>query len=128
MLRWFRRRRRADAEGEDGGEVAPEGEQPAGEPGEGVAVPVTDALDLHAFAPREVADLVAEYLHAAHAAGFRQVRIIHGKGIGALRRTVHAALERHPLVRGYRLADDRSGWGATLVDLDDRNAPLRSAR
>jgi len=79
--------------------------------------PLTDELDLHHFVPREVADLVTEYVHAAHAAGMRQVRLIHGKGIGNLRRTVHAALDRHPLVASYRLADDRSSWGATIVEL-----------
>jgi dsDNA-specific endonuclease/ATPase MutS2 len=83
-------------------------------------VPLTDELDLHHFQPREVADLVTEYLRAAHAAGMRRVRVIHGKGTGALRRTVHAALDRHPLVAGYRLGDQASGtWGATLVDLRD---------
>jgi dsDNA-specific endonuclease/ATPase MutS2 len=81
--------------------------------------PLTDELDLHHFLPREVADLVTEYVHAAHAAGMRAVKLIHGKGTGALRHTVHAALDRHPLVARYRLADDRSGWGATLVDLVD---------
>jgi dsDNA-specific endonuclease/ATPase MutS2 len=81
--------------------------------------PLTDVLDLHHFVPREVADLVTEYVHAAHAAGMRHVKLIHGKGIGALRRTVHAALDRHPLVVSYRLGDERSGWGATLVDLVD---------
>ena len=81
---------------------------------------ITDELDLHTFLPREVGDVVEEYLHAAHAAGLRRVRLIHGKGIGALRRTVHAVLDRHPLVAGYRLGDERSGgWGATLVDLVD---------
>ena len=84
--------------------------------------PLTDELDLHHFVPREVADLVAEYLDAAHAAGMRQVRLIHGKGIGNLRRTVHAALDRHPLVASYRLADDRSSWGATIVELVDVSA------
>jgi dsDNA-specific endonuclease/ATPase MutS2 len=90
-----------------------------GEP-EAITPPLTDELDLHHFQPREVADLVTEYLHAAHAAGMRRVRIIHGKGTGALRRTVHAALERHPLVAGFRLGDQAAGtWGATLVDLRD---------
>ena len=79
--------------------------------------PLTDELDLHHFLPREVADLVTEYVHAAHAAGMRRVKLIHGKGTGALRRTVHAALDRHPLVTSYRMADDRSGWGATVGEL-----------
>ena len=89
--------------------------------------PLTDELDLHHFVPREVADLVTEYLHAAHAAGMRRVRLIHGKGIGNLRRTVHAALDRHPLVASYRLADDRSSWGATIVELVEIVEPAPSA-
>ena len=80
--------------------------------------PLGDELDLHTFQPRECADVVEEYLHAAREAGFRSVRIIHGKGTGTLRRIVHGVLERHPAVRAFRLADERSGsWGATLVEL-----------
>jgi dsDNA-specific endonuclease/ATPase MutS2 len=82
--------------------------------------PLGDSLDLHHFAPRECGDVVAEYLDAARAAGLRHVRIIHGKGTGALRRSVHAVLARHPAVRSYQLADERSGsWGATWVELRD---------
>ncbi len=81
------------------------------------AQPLTTELDLHHFLPRECADVVAEYVRAAQEAGMSMVRIVHGKGTGALRRTVHAVLERHPAVRAYRLADDRGGWGATLVEL-----------
>lgn len=86
---------------------------------DGVAiVPVGDELDLHTFRPDECADLVAEYLRAAREAGHARVRIVHGKGTGALRRTVHAALERCELVVRYHLADERSGgWGATIVEL-----------
>lgn len=85
---------------------------------EPVSPPLTAALDLHHFAPRECADIVAEYLDATRAAGFRQVRVIHGKGTGALRRTVHAVLARHPAVASYQLADEHSGsWGATWVEL-----------
>jgi DNA-nicking Smr family endonuclease len=76
---------------------------------------LTDSLDLHTFAPRDVADVVAEYLHAAHAAGFTLVRIIHGKGTGTLRRIVCSVLEQHPLVASFRQAD--ANWGATLVEL-----------
>ncbi len=87
-----------------------------------VVVEITDELDLHTFAPREVADLVDEYLREARARGFTTVRIIHGKGTGALRRTVHAVLDRHDAVASYRLADERAGsWGATLVELVPTN-------
>ena len=81
-----------------------------------VVVPIDGELDLHTFAPRDVADLVAEYVGEAAAAGFAEVRIVHGKGTGALRRTVHAALERHPLVDRFALAPpDRGGWGGTIA-------------
>jgi dsDNA-specific endonuclease/ATPase MutS2 len=78
---------------------------------------LTGELDLHAFSPRECADVVAEYVAAAHEAGWSAVRIIHGKGTGAMRRIVHGVLDRHPAVRGYQLAGDRGGWGATIVEL-----------
>lgn len=88
------------------------------DPDDPVAAPLTDELDLHTFQPRDAADLVAEYLCAAQEAGMSRVRIVHGKGTGTLRRIVHGVLDRHPAVRGYRLADERSGsWGATLVEL-----------
>jgi dsDNA-specific endonuclease/ATPase MutS2 len=79
------------------------------------AVELTDSIDLHTFAPREIADLVDEYLRAAAEAGMTSVRIIHGKGTGTLRAIVHAALDRHPLVERYALAD--GNWGATVVQL-----------
>ena len=77
-----------------------------------------DQLDLHTFLPRDCADVVEEYVRAAAEAGFTTVRIIHGKGVGTLRRIVHAVLEQHPNVRSFALGDQRSGsWGATLVEL-----------
>lgn len=89
-------------------------------PGDPVAnaVPPGGELDLHTFRPQECADLVTEYIRAAQEAGLTAVRIVHGKGTGTLRRIVHRVLDRHPAVRAYHLADDRSGWGATLVDLN----------
>lgn len=81
-------------------------------------LPVDGELDLHNFRPREVKPLVLAYLDACLARGITQVRIVHGKGIGNLRRTVHALLARHPRVKGYRLGGHREGsWGATIVDL-----------
>ena len=81
-------------------------------------LPISDTLDLHAFAPSEVAELVAEYLEAARAAGLREVRLIHGRGRGVQRATVHAVLARLPWVAGAREAPpDRGGWGATVVVL-----------
>jgi len=81
-----------------------------------VDVPITSELDLHTFRPRECADVVDEYLRAAAEAGLTQVRIIHGKGTGTLRRIVHGVLSRHPAVRAYQLAGS-ADWGSTSVDL-----------
>ncbi len=82
---------------------------------------LTDELDLHTFVPSECSDLVEEYVRAAQEAGLTRVRIIHGKGTGTLRRTVHAVLDRHPAVASYALADAGSGgWGATLVELEPK--------
>lgn len=84
----------------------------------GVQIPVDGVLDLHLFQPREAADLVETYLQECRAAGILQVRIIHGKGTGALRRTVEAVLKRLDMVRECNLAGpDAGGWGATLVEL-----------
>jgi len=81
-----------------------------------VATPaLTDELDLHTFLPKECADVVEEYLHAAREAGFTTVRIIHGKGTGTLRRIVQAVLERHSAVESFSQAD--ANWGATRVEL-----------
>jgi DNA-nicking Smr family endonuclease len=85
---------------------------------EPLAVPIEDALDLHAFAPRDVASVVAEYLEAASARGFSEVRLIHGRGIGVQRVIVRSALARHPRVAGFTDAPpERGGWGATIVRL-----------
>ena len=79
---------------------------------------ITDVLDLHTFRPAEVPDLVRDYLDAAWEKGLRRLRIVHGKGVGNLRRTVHAVLERRADVESFRLAgEDGGGWGATLVRL-----------
>src|SRR5512141_163561 len=85
---------------------------------EPVPLPIDGTLDLHAFAPAEVGDLVDEWLGACRAAGLTELRIVHGKGTGALRRSVEAILSRDPLVRSFRTAgEDGGGWGATVVDL-----------
>jgi dsDNA-specific endonuclease/ATPase MutS2 len=82
-----------------------------------VELPIDGVLDLHAFAPADVQDLVQVYLDECRSRGIAEVRIIHGKGIGTLRRIVHAILDRRDDVRSYRLAGDGSSWGATLVTL-----------
>lgn len=88
-------------------------------------LPIEESLDLHAFAPRDVADVVDEYLRAARAAGFRQVRLIHGRGSGVQRAAVHAVIARLPWVVGaHEAPPDRGGWGATVVilaTLDGKN-------
>ena len=92
-----------------------------------VEIPIDGALDLHAFRPAEVKQLIPDYLEECQARGIVQVRIVHGKGTGSLRRTVHAILDRLDCVASYRLGDETSGsWGATLVDL--RARPPASAQ
>lgn len=85
---------------------------------EEVVLPVEDTLDLHPFRPRDVRSVVESFLEAALEAGFRQVRIVHGKGIGVQREIVRAALARHPYVVAFRDGGAGGGeWGATVADL-----------
>jgi DNA-nicking Smr family endonuclease len=85
---------------------------------EPIQLPIDGVLDLHSFKPSEVKDVVLEYLTECRARGIFQVRIIHGKGIGNLRRTVHAVLEKHPEVISFTLDHPQyGGWGATIVFL-----------
>lgn len=93
---------------------------------EPIQLPIDGVLDLHTFQPREIKDLVPAYLAACQERGILRVRIIHGKGIGNLRRTVHALLARLPQVDSFSLASEPFGsWGATIVHLRD---PRRSAQ
>lgn len=88
---------------------------------EEIRFPIEDHLDLHAFSPRDVRAVVESYLEAALSAGFVEVRIIHGRGIGAQRQTVRAMLERHPEVITFHDAPpERGGWGATVVQFRPR--------
>ena len=81
-----------------------------------VNIPIDGTLDLHTFQPKEVKDLVPEYLIACRDKGILQVRIIHGKGTGTLQRTVHAILKNLPSVESFKIADESAGgWGATIV-------------
>ena len=79
---------------------------------EAVEVPIDGTLDLHTFHPRDLKELLPDYLAACRRAGILQVRVIHGKGTGQLRRSVHAILGRLPQVEAFRLAGDGGGgWG-----------------
>ena len=83
-----------------------------------VELPIDGRLDLHMFDPGEAKDLVEHYLRECRERGILEVRIIHGKGTGAMRETVHALLASLPFVVSFRLAGgDAGGWGATIAVL-----------
>ena len=83
-----------------------------------IRIPITDVFDLHTIPPRDVRAVVEEYLIEAHRLGYRALRIIHGRGIGAQRETVRELLARTPFVTEFRDAPaEAGGWGATIVTL-----------
>ncbi|MGB1716519.1 MAG: Smr/MutS family protein [Candidatus Latescibacterota bacterium] len=85
---------------------------------EAVEVPIDGTLDLHTFQPRELKTLLPDYFQACRDRGIYNVRVVHGKGTGALRRSVHALLDRMEGIESYRLGGMGEGsWGATLVVL-----------
>jgi len=87
-------------------------------PEEPIQIPIEGELDLHTFNPRDIGELLPAYLVACREKGILQIRVIHGKGVGNLRRTVHALLSRLPEVASYSLAGEQfGGWGATIVNL-----------
>ncbi|MDD3179996.1 MAG: Smr/MutS family protein [Opitutaceae bacterium] len=89
---------------------------PGDESEEPVPYPITDEIDLHTFQPAEVAGLLEDYFTECQKRGWPRVRVVHGKGSGTLRETVHACLRRSPRVARFTLGDEHSGgWGATLV-------------
>ncbi len=89
-----------------------------------VRLPVEDHLDLHPFLPRDVPSVVASYLDAAADAGWAEVRLIHGRGIGVQREIVRAVLSRRGDVIDFADAPaERGGWGATVVRLRPRSRP-----
>jgi hypothetical protein len=101
---------------DDPADAASEDDGPG--PDDVIEIPIDGTLDLHHFHPRDLRTLIPDYLAACQQKGVLAVRLIHGKGTGAVQRSVHALLSRSPLVAGYRLAEAaRGGWGATLVDL-----------
>jgi dsDNA-specific endonuclease/ATPase MutS2 len=86
-----------------------------------VSIPIDGTLDLHAFVPSEIGSLIREYIREARRAGLNEVRIVHGKGSGSLRRGVLSLLDRLPEVLSHRTGGDQRGqWGATIATL----APL----
>lgn len=88
-------------------------------PEEPVEIPITGELDLHTFRPSEIGDLLPEYFRECARRGIRSVRVVHGKGTGALREGVHRLLARLPMVAEWTwpAAELSGGWGATWVTL-----------
>ena len=83
---------------------------------EPVRIPIEPELDLHAFSPRDIPSVVEEYVNEAHAAGLREVRLVHGRGRGVQRGIVQSVLERHPLVAEF-WDDTAAHLGATIARL-----------
>ncbi len=83
-----------------------------------VKIPIDGVLDLHAFSPKDVKDLVPEYIRECRSQGIYHVRIIHGKGTGTLREIVHSILKKDPHVIRFKTSHYGGGsWGATEVEL-----------
>ncbi len=106
---------RGPSAADGGGGELDGGEPPEGEP---VVLPIEDGIDLHPFAPKDIPSVVEDYLEAAHARGMREVRLIHGRGIGVQRERVRKVLASSHLVRSFHDAPpERGGWGATIAYL-----------
>lgn len=80
-------------------------------------LPIDGILDLHVFRPEDLGSLIPDYIEECLKEGIYEIRIIHGKGTGNLRRSVHTLLKRNPHVKNYSLAGDHSSWGATIASL-----------
>ncbi len=88
-------------------------------------LPVEDSIDLHSFPPRDVVRVVEDYLDAAYDKGFREVRLIHGRGIGVQRERVRSLLSKHEKVVEFHDAPpDSGGWGATVVHFESNQRRL----
>lgn len=98
--------------------MATEDDQPPADSSDVAVLEIEDSIDLHGFQPRDIPNVVQDYLEAARDLGFREVRLIHGRGKGVQRARIHALLARHPQVEHFADAPaTRGGWGATLVQL-----------
>jgi dsDNA-specific endonuclease/ATPase MutS2 len=87
-----------------------------------VVIPIEDSIDLHPFAPKDIPSVVEEYLEQCCQAGLKEVRIIHGRGIGVQRNIVRGVLQKHPHVHSFKDASAESGgWGATVVKLREKS-------
>jgi len=85
-----------------------------------ICIPIEDWIDLHTFSPKETPSLLEEYLLECQKKGFREVRIIHGKGKGVQMNIVHSSLKKSPLVESFKLAPPEAGaWGATIAYLKE---------
>lgn len=85
-----------------------------------IRIPIEDWIDLHTFSPKEIPSLLEDYLEECLKKGYREVRIIHGKGKGVQRAIVHSFLEKKSFVQSFRIApEELGGWGATLVSLKE---------
>jgi DNA-nicking Smr family endonuclease len=82
-----------------------------------IELPIDGVIDLHTFSPKDAADVVEEYINACAEKEIYEVRIIHGKGKGVLRKIIHSLLEKHTLVARFTLDPGDSGWGATIAYL-----------
>ena len=86
-----------------------------------VRIPIEDWIDLHTFSPKEIPSLLEEYLLECQNKGFREVRIIHGKGKGVQMNIVHSLLKKSPLVESFKWAPPEAGsWGTTIAYLKKR--------
>lgn len=96
---------------------------PADDTNQPVSIPITGEIDLHTFRPAEITGLLEEYFAECRHRGLLRVRVIHGKGTGTLRETVHAQLRRSTQVLGFSQGDEKSGgWGATIVTLKAKDS------
>lgn len=87
-------------------------------PDKPIRIEINGVLDLHSFSPKDLSTLIDEYIEACLEKKIYQLRIIHGKGIGNIRRSVHSLLERNRHVISFQLANASGGsWGATIVNL-----------